>query len=406
MNKKLVAVAVAGLFAAPISALAQSSVTISGVLKQSFENASLGNYGGGGAGRPAGGKSSQYGLADDSSRIIFNVVEDLGGGMQAIGQMDIRIKPDDGGATPAAVSAANNTGNLVNGNSHVGLRSKTWGRIFFGRQDLHYFNTESNMTAKANSLRADPISLIAYGAAYGAAGTAVNGGVAIANATRTQNVVHYTTPNWSGFTAIVAYSSNPSGTDADINSVVRRGYAWNVNPNYAAANWQVGYSYWKSKPDATTAVSLATAATGDQRSDRIYGSYTFGFGLKIGGAWDRSKITAGGVGGNGTTLSKRDVWSIPIGYYFGNHNINFHYTWAQKDKAPGANGLDTKADMWAIGYAYDLSKRTSVGVTYASINNHTNAGYNFFTGGSLGNNGSVLAGEDPKLFAATLRHAF
>ena len=405
MNKKLVAVAVAGLFAAPIYALAQSSVTISGVLKQSFENASISNFGGGVGGRAAGAHNSQYGLADDSSRIIFNVVEDLGGGMQAIGQMDIRIKPDDGGATPGALTAAQNTGNMVNGNSHVGLRSKTWGRIFFGRQDLHYFNTESNMTAKANSLRADPISLSAYAGAYAKAGAAVNGGTAVAGGTRTQNVVHYTTPNWGGFTAIVAYSSNPSGTDADINSVVRRGYAWNVNPNYAAANWQIGYSYWKAKPDGGSAAPGAFA-TADQRGDRVYGSYTFGFGLKIGGTWDRSKLTDNSVAGAGTTLSKRDVWSLPIGYYFGNHNINFHYTWAQKDKAPGANGLDTKADMWAIGYAYDLSKRTSVGVTYASINNHTNAGYNFFTGGSLGNNGSVLAGEDPKMFAATLRHAF
>ena len=44
MNKKLVAVAVAGLFAAPAVALAQSSVTISGVLKGGFENLKLNNF--------------------------------------------------------------------------------------------------------------------------------------------------------------------------------------------------------------------------------------------------------------------------------------------------------------------------------------------------------------------------
>ena len=36
MNKKLIAVAVAGLFVAPAAALAQSSVTISGKLMTSF----------------------------------------------------------------------------------------------------------------------------------------------------------------------------------------------------------------------------------------------------------------------------------------------------------------------------------------------------------------------------------
>ena len=59
MNKKLIAVAVAGLFVAPAAALAQSSVTISGVLKASFGDYSLG-------GRAAGstGKSSESEVKD------------------------------------------------------------------------------------------------------------------------------------------------------------------------------------------------------------------------------------------------------------------------------------------------------------------------------------------------------
>ena len=44
MNKKIAAVAVAGLFAAPSVALAQSSVTISGQLKAGFETMKLSNY--------------------------------------------------------------------------------------------------------------------------------------------------------------------------------------------------------------------------------------------------------------------------------------------------------------------------------------------------------------------------
>ena len=403
MNKKLVAVAVAGLFAAPVAALAQSSVTISGLLKGGVEQLKYSNFGGG---NPAGraGMSSQYGIVDDSSRIIFNVTEDLGGGMQAVGQLDARWAPDTGALAGT-------------GNSWIGLQNRTsWGRIIFGRQDVHYFNRESELTNK-NSLRADSISLLAFAGAYGAVGSTPNGGTAIANASRTPNILHYTTPNWSGFTVIAAWSSASgsagagananaagaglaSGNDADLTGT-HRGNAWTINPNYAGANWQVGYSYWKQKTESSALTAL------DQRSDRLYGSYTFnlgGGGLKVGLAYDHTKLTAI-VGG--ATTSKRDVWSIPIGYTWGNHNINGHYTWAQKDKAGAANGLDTKASMFAIGYAYDLSKRTSVGVSYAQINNHANAAYSFFTNGSLGlGNAGVMVGEDPKTWGVTMRHQF
>jgi len=438
MNKKIAAVAVAGLFAAPTVALAQSSVTISGVLKAGFENLKINNYTTNGpintgttaAGRGASsGKDSQYGVVDDSSRIVFNVREDLGGGLSAIGQLDIRVNPSDNNTA----AAQNVSGTIAQGNSHVGLESKSWGRVFFGRQDLHYFNTSGNISGK-NSLRADSISMLAFAGAYGRSGTQVNGGTAVAGATRTQNVVHYTTPNWGGFTGIIAYSSNPGGNETDIGNTasqsIRRGNAWNLNPNYAAANWQVGYSYWRSKPDSGVAANLAgqsltatgvnSIATGfggsDQRAHRVYGDYTFGFGLKVGLAWDNSKLTCNtdnnvNPGCDGTVLSKRTVWSIPMQYSFmGKHQITGHYTWAKKDTANVLNGFDndSNAHMWAIGYSYDLSKRTSVGITYAKITNSSNAGYNFFTSAGLGLGGlsGVMAGEDPRLWGTTLRHAF
>jgi predicted porin len=379
MNKKLLAVAVAGVFAAP-AAFAQSSVTISGLFKGGYENMKYGNY------QRAVGSSSQNGVVDDSSRIIFNVTEDLGGGLAAIGQLDIRFKPDDVQGAAAAVG-----GSIPAGNTFFGLRGQQWGTISLGRRDLHYFNIESNLADKG-SLRGSSISLLAY---------AGGGGQAIAGATRTQNVVHYLSPNWSGFTIIAAYSSNAPGTDADIASGVSKGSAWNFNPNFQGANWQVGYSYWSSKPDAAG----NTFATGKQRGDRLYGSYVFPFGLKLGLAFDKSKIDGQNVAvGAAQVQSKRDVWSIPIGYSWGNHNIYFHYDQANDDKKIAG---DQKAKMYALAYAYDLSKRTSAAITYAQIKNNTNAAYNFFTATSLGLGGpGVVAGEDPKMWGVTLRHAF
>src|SRR6185436_19607053 len=177
MNKKLIAVAVAGVFAAP-AAFAQSSVTISGQIKGGFEQLKLSNQ----SGATARGNTSQTGVVDDSSALVFSVVEDLGGGLSAVVRLDMRIKPDDGGGSVSAAGAATgayNPGNIISGNSHFGLLSKQWGRIVFGRQDLHYFNTESNITDKG-SLRASNTSLLSY-----------IGSSSIANATRTTNVVHY-----------------------------------------------------------------------------------------------------------------------------------------------------------------------------------------------------------------------
>jgi predicted porin len=419
MNKKLIAVAVAGVLAAP-AAFAQSSVTISGLLKGGFESLKLSNTG------LSRGNSSQTGVVDDSSRIIFNVVEDLGGGLQAIGQLDIRVKPDDAGGVNSLAGAsagAFNTSNIVSGNSHFGLRSKDWGRIFFGRQDLHYFNTESNLSDKA-SLRANSISLLSF-----------IGGGAIAGATRTQNVIHYTTPNWSGFTLIAAYSSNPGSQETDIGAgtaagcapggvaaapanCFRKGSAWNLNPNFAAANWQVGYSYWTSKPDAAMSTNaqvgggavLANAAPVDQRADRLYGSYVFPMGIKIGLAWDKSRLKSTVGAGD---IARRSAWSIPVSYTWGNHSVHVHYTKANDEQVAAG---DQGANMWALAYAYDLSKRTSAAVTYARINNKNPNGagvgggtYNFFTSGALGLGGSAGAmqpGEDPRMWGFTLRHAF
>jgi len=408
MNRKIAVAVAAGFFAVPATALAQSSVTISGLLKMSFENLKLGDFSSGRTGAIT--NKSQYGLTDDFSRVIINVREDMGGGLAAIGQLDIRVKPDD------QQGAAQPNSNIVQGNSHVGLMSKSWGRVFFGRQDLHYMNTASTINAK-NTLRADSVSLLAFAGAWSpVSGEAVNGGVGIAGATRTQNVVHYTTPSWGGFSGIVAYSSNPIATDGDMAAgsgtlnADRKGHAWNLNPSYVAANWKVGYSFWKSKPDGglTTAVpGPTTSAAIDQRSHRLYGDYTFGFGLRAGLAWDKSTLEGNGVT-DGVTFSKRVVWSIPLQYTFmDRHQITGHYTWAKNDQASLADGLNTKANMVAIGYSYDLSKRTSIGVTYARIKNGSNAGYTFYTNASLGLGvAGVMTGEDPRLFGTTLRHAF
>jgi len=134
MKKTLIAMA--ALVAT--SAFAQSSVTISGFLHGSYDTFSVKN-----AGATRTGNKSENRVTDNSSRIIFSVVEDLGGGLSAVGQVDMRFtldaqqrfapdnKPTDTTRDPAGFPG-------TTGNNHVGLSSKSMGAIRLGRQDIHY----------------------------------------------------------------------------------------------------------------------------------------------------------------------------------------------------------------------------------------------------------------------------
>lgn len=405
MNKKLMAAAVAGALALPGVALAQSSVTISGVIKVGLDNLKIGN--------PAATRShsSETRVTDNSSRILFNVTEDLGGGLSAIAQMDLRFSADVDQTVPNGFGAVSST-TRMSGNTFVGIRSKTLGTISLGRLDLHYGSQPDDIAAKAGALMASSVSLM---------DSTVAG--AIAGNTRTPNVVAYDTPNWNGFTARVAYSTNPAGVEADLaatpagGTALRKGRAWNFAPKYTAKNWGVGYSYWSQKADNFTTVgaagainnlgvagAAAGAATGaDQKGQTYSGYYQWG-GLKAGLAWNKSETR---VAITGVKSSDRTAWTIPVSYTMGKHNIYAHYTKAGNDKTTVAND---SAKMIAVAYVYDLSKRTSVGLTYAKITNDVAGNYNFFTNTATGafgsQNSAPAAGEDPRLIAATIRHAF
>ena len=377
MNKKLMAAAVAGALAMPGLALAQSSVTIGGFFKIGFENIKIDSAS---ALRSAAGtNTSEIRMADNSSRIIFGVSEDLGGGLSAIAQLDNRFSPDNGNIN-------------ATGNTWVGLKSNSWGAFTMGRHDLHYGQNASDMGAGASALKATSISLMDYVNVATVAGVASS--APIANTTRTPNSLKWQSPNWSGFDIIAAYTTSPVSVDGDLASTVRKGYGWNINPHFTAENWGLGYSYWSAKPDGSLA---------DQLGQNAFGYFKWS-GFKIGLSYNQSKLKDAA----GADLAKRDAWSIPLSWNTGPHTIYAHYTKANKDKVSALDG--TSAAMAAVAYTYSLSKRTQVGVTYAYIRNESNAAYHFFTdvsGGDLSSLGStVQAGEDPKMLALIMYHAF
>ena len=392
-------------------AQAQPDVTITGTLRQSIENLSIGNP----SVVRAGLNKSENRMVEDSTRIIFSAEEDMGGGWRAVGRLDMRMLLSAGTLLPL-------------GNTFVGLRSATLGGLNFGRRDIHYYNTESTMHVGAADLRAASTSILAY---------AGGGTTAIAGATRTGNIAWWHSPNWNGFTLLAGYSFNPSGPGADLASAavqtignpaskVRAGSAWAINPNFRAKNWNAGWSHWNSRPDgggnAYAIPGSYNSGTADQSADRFYGSYKID-GLRMGFAWDKSRLTAStanaagipgvqGVGGvvggafnSGTVISRRVAWSIPVSYEFGMSEVHLHYSRSRTDTATST--LENGARMFALSYQYKLSKRTGLGLTYSKIVNGRDGQYNFFTSTSLGSANAIAnAGEAPRLFALSIAHSF
>jgi predicted porin len=393
MQRKVVGAAVASALAFSGAALAQSSLTlrtdmtatITGALRASVDNIQYSDT--------ARSPRSDTRVTDDSSRLVFAVERDLGGDLQAIGQLDFRLRTDAG--SPNAPE-----GIRLSGNNHVGLRSRQWGRVFVGRNDLHYFNNESDLSRSGGTVRASSVGILAF---------AGGGATAIAAAGRTANVVHYATPNWAGFTLIVAHSTAPGANsqETDTGSGTRKGRAWNLQPSFEFTNGRLGYSFWDARFDAPgAATAAAQLASADQRGHRLHGSYRWR-GFKVGLAWDKSTLEAaastGALPAAGSEIGDRTAWSIPASYTWGAHAIHGHYTDARDDKATAAQDA---AKMWAAAYIYSFTKETSGAITLTKLINDAGAFYNLYTNVNVAGGLATLPGEDTRLWALTLVHRF
>lgn len=375
MQKKLMAVAVAGALAMPGIAAAQA-VSMSGFLKVAVGNIKIGSPN---VSR-AGLNDSENRLQDNSSRIIFNMNEDIGGGLQGIGQVDIRLSGDNGniGAT---------------GNTYVGLQSNSMGRLTFGRHDLHYGKSPSDI-AGLGLLQLAAISLMDYIPSVSNAG-APGATIAIGRGTRTVNVVRWDSPNWSGFTVTGAYSFNAGAPEADLTTGLRKGDAYNLNLGYAASSFKVEWSGWKERPDASLADNAGS----------VINAWMKMAGFKFGAAYHMKENKSP----DGTQKLEANAWTIPVSWESGPHHIYAHYTVADDAKINGNKNDQTGATMQAIAYVYSLSKRTSMSLNYGVIKNDQLAAYRFFTdtGGDLSSgNAGLLAGEKGTVIAFGFRHAF
>lgn len=358
MKKSLLAVAVAA--ALPVAAFAQTNVTLSGIVKLGLANTKMSDG--------ATGDGSGTSMDDGSSRFIISGSEDLGGGMKGIFMIDTRFRPDVG------------TGTLASGNSFVGVAGG-FGSIRLGRLDTYYQYGTDQFGARSVALQHSNISILSW---VGGVSTP-----AIANASRSANVVRYDLPAMGGLGGGVTYTNNFQGDDGAVGDP-SKGTAWSLDLAWRGGPITVGGAYWDADYEGLP--------TNDgQQSWRIYGDYNFGM-FSVGLTWDESKL-------KGATDAKRGAWSLPVTAKLGPGTLLFTYTQARDVKA-GSTIADSGAKMFALGYDYPLSKRTSVGVSYAKLKNDANANYALYTMSALGGHTNPVAGQDVGQWYIGLRHAF
>ncbi len=357
MNQRILPALLLAVFALP--ALAQSQVRISGRVASGFESYRL-------SGSPTANlNGSGTMVSDNSSRLIFSGSEDLGGGLKAFFQIDNRFRTDD------AVGAGIGTGN-----TGVGLEGH-FGRVTLGRWDLHYNEGTSLERQKALSDQTWATQGLL---------SQVNGNV-IARVSRSNNVIKYDTPNLNGLNATIAYSSNPAGSDGNVQADADKDGAYQVAARYQNGPFDAGISFWHYNVEGVT-------NNGDQRAARGWFGYRSG-GWQIGVVIDQSKRRPAA----NANLVRRTAWALPVSYVTGPHAFHFHYARA----GSLGNTPNTSARQWLLGYEYALSKRTTLGVNYVTVKNDSAATYDF-KGVAAGFD--TAAGQDARQFYLGMRHDF
>lgn len=373
MKKTLIALATL----AATASFAQSTVTLSGNVKAGVAQT---KYSGS---TTAANNGSATGLADGSSRFILSGSEDLGGGLKANFQVDTRFRMDDNGAAPTASP-------LAGGNTFVGV-SGGFGDVRMGKLDTHYCMGSDSHGVRATALQASSCAILGY----------VNSGtVGIANASRSTNVVRYTAPTMGGLTLMGTYSFAQSGSEGAVGTT-NKGNASHIQGVYANGPLTLGASMWQAKGEDQT----ATAARTGQKASTFMANYDLGVAT-IGLTYDQSTQQAAAANVVAFTDSKRTATSIPVTVPMGAGTILFTYTKASNVKVAGVTQADTAANLISVGYDYAFSKRTTLGVSYAKLDNKAAAGYALYTQGALNGTAANAVGTDASQFYLGLRHSF
>jgi predicted porin len=398
MNKKVMALAVAGVLAAPVAALAQ--VQIGGSITMFYYQHDPEN--------PSTGQSGDI-LELSEPEIYIRGSEKLGGGLEAWFQCTSSMDGMVGGA-----SAVTNSGWCAR-NSGIGLRGG-FGNFFVGNWDQPQklvFNAGRGWWGGTNAFTGGSAVLLNGGSASGTANpvtttagflsaTSVPGVTTTTSNNpgtffrRQANSLNYHSPNWGGFSLQAGYSANNESTGIpESSSLTPRMYSlagqFRTGPIYVGVGYE-GHTDYNPANQASGAGPTAYNGGDDTNITAVVGFQMGGFSVRAlysKSEYETTNSTSLDVDGYGIfadwnisgphtlRLQAAEVSdtsgssTVSVGSYKGSA--------ASSCAGGGASATscasDTGAKLYGLAYSYALSKRTMVSVAYTAIDNDSKAAF-------------------------------
>ena len=346
MKKSLIALAV---LAASGAAMAQSSVTLYGVADAGVTYLN-------GADNWSGVTSGN----NLTSRLGFRGVEDLGGGLKANFVIEGGFNLDNGDGASGYAGAKAGEGFQFKRRSTVGL-SGGFGEVRMGRELTAAFNATA---------RYDVFGSVGIGhSRLWADGDVVDGAgatsVAVTTNQRISNALTYVSPSFSGFKVGLNYGFGETTASNSDSGYMGAGLMYDNGP----LSLGLGLERLNS--------GLNSDAVSDIDAWSLGGSYDFGVAKLLAGY--RVSTVDRATGEN-----KRSGAYLAATAPVGAGTVRVSYNRYENELA----NVKGKADQFAVGYVYGLSKRTSVYGTYAYIKNKDGAKLYDLGAGGLKTNGS------------------
>lgn len=368
MKKSLLALAVLGTFAG--MAAAQSSVTVFGIVDLNARQTKNGS------------NDSLSSLSTDginSSRLGFRGVEDLGGGMSAGFWLEAGMNADVGTVGGGNGGFNQNAAGTVGGQAALGT---TPGAFFNRRATISLLGGFGEIRigrdytpAFWNTTVFDPFGTNGVGAFTN---VSINGLGTLGSQSyvRANNTLGYFLPGNLGGLYGQIQTSAGEGTAA-LNQANKQ---TSGRIGYAAGPINVAASFGQTK-----------TLPNNWKHNNLAGSWNFGVATVM-AQWDQQKVAA----------LKQVTYLIGAVVPLGQGEIHIAY---DKANGSGSAALDPQdANQIAVGYVYNLSKRTALYGTYSRIKNDgsTTAGANFLVPGGTGG----ATGDTSKGFEVGMRHSF
>ncbi|MES1981492.1 MAG: porin [Pseudomonadota bacterium] len=386
MKKSLIALAVAGVFAAPVMAAdmaannnmsgntnAAGGITIYGQANISLD--AVKNDAG------AGTVTNRH-ISSNESGVGFKGSEDLGSGIWAVWQIEQGLDID--------------SGTRYNRNTFVGLSGDSWGKLVAGINDTPYKSSTRDWDLFADTI-ADNRSLMGIGSDI-----------------RVGNSVTYTSPMMNSFvvslsTVAGAETAGAAGGKGSLGSGSLMYHTEALNAAFAYQKITTGAA---GSGDLGAGNGIGGAFNDENQSWKLGGSYAMN-NMQFSAIYEKVKGTNTVLG----TAANTDRSNVYLGGKFAvspSDAVKVAYT-----RAGAISGVaNSAANQLSIGYDHNMSKRTTVYALWTKMSNDAGAGYTLggpVYGGALAlsnpqaatsSSATTVAGTDPTAISIGIKHSF